>query len=255
MKMTQSQKKVLLDLQKTLHSERFCNAIEKIRKENRIPESTLPAEKFYTVCRKGLVEIPDKFTTKKLRKDVYEILESFSPFATDPDPWYDVLLGIIFYNLMDIQYIHFIAEDIIEVMDVGGYLHNEWNLEYLRNYGLMEVDEKTKTKRIALFFSPHISRNDLIDFIEKKFAWEIEPLIKQYRQKEPEITVNQWRFSDSRKKERDEYVFLKHREGVSAKKIKKLLSEQTDKFGNPISLPYINEIIRKEKRNKAKQRK
>jgi len=134
--------------------------------------------------------------------------------------------------------------DFMWILTIADYiLHNElrWHSSF---GGLIEVtDEGAGLRPVSIRVSPYAKPTDIVDYIEKAYKTEIEPIQKKY--KKATGWIGRFNKKNTQLQKVRDFVF-KNR-AVSSKKLATMVRER---FGKPIDYTYVSKIRREEIRRR-----
>jgi hypothetical protein len=100
-------------------------------------------------------------------------------------------------------------------------------------------DEVTELYPVTLHISPHASRNDILDYIEKLYSTEILPIQKKYRS--TEVKIGSFRKRSRTIRARDNFIY--ENRDLPRKEIVRLVMEKFPAVADTVDEGSVGKLI------------
>lgn len=236
-KPTQAQKKMSAYLRSLAFNQGFLGGVVDIRKKFSLPEDGFKED---LVNEFDFIEKLPIYTSENGNEESFDFEVQVLASRFDITlPWFHEITRYVLYNDFFFSTTSpFI--DVIDMFEIQNEISGDFWGDDERGGDTIVADiahNITATFPIGIFISPHATRNDIIDYIEKKYKREIEPLQAKYRDSNTKIGKVRGRSRDTQ--ERNEFI-CKNKELP----VEELVSLVNGKYGKSLDYTYINRIIR-----------
>lgn len=236
-KPTQAQKKMSTYLCSLAFNQDFLGGVVDIRKKFSLPEGGFKED---LANEFDFIEKLPVYTSESGNEESFDfevqVLASRFDIA---HPWFHEITRYVLYN----DFFFSTTSPFIDVIDMFE-IQNERSGDY------WEDDERdgdtivadivhsiTSAFPIGIFISPHATRNDIIDYIEKQYKREIEPLQAKYRDGDTKIGKVRGRSRDIQERN----AFICKNQHLPKKELVSIVNK---KYSTNLEYSYVSKIIR-----------
>lgn len=219
-------------------SDRFQKTVSEIRKEYSIPENgiPLPESGSWSIPHEDWKHSSDRELYQELKKKIAQLTLEYGLLPKD---WADMVESYIFHNIILISpepnscNVCFVSDGISKKDSLGHDISNEHLTVY----------------PATLHISPYASKRDLLNYIEKIYTTEIEPLQKKYQN--PDIKIGQFKTQNKSLQERNR--FIEKNAHLPRKQLFKLVKDKFPNLMEGLDEGSLGKVIsyRKKRRQKV----